>query len=629
MRFRKSLVIGTLVAATAAGLKVYNAGAVPTPLQAPVLEQPTPSAAPPETLVPTPIDPPVPSPAVVGLRVDLQQIVARYNPGANAAVMVVSLDRGDTLFSVNPDLPLAPASNMKLFSTAAALYYLGPEFRYSTYVLADGTLDGGILHGDLVLFGTGDPSMSGRMLGGSLPPLRALADTLLAQGITEVRGNLVGDGSFFDAEWLGRGWSPDNFGAAYSAPVGALSLSENIARIQVRPGPAVGTPARITTSPATHGMAVVNRTTTVAGGQTGIRFGYEPEGLVISGRITLRHGGIERTIPIVDPVNFTVAAFRSVLEERGIRVTGEVRTVTEPAASPVSFLGRAGTAAPGDEPQPRVLGIHLSPPLSELISVTNHVSQNLFAEALLKTVGRVALGEGTFDAGGRAIQYFLECEAQVDTTRLGIVDGSGLSPFNRVTARATIQLLDMMTRNPHWEAYLASLPEAGHSRPRGLQRMTGTAAERNLRAKTGTIRNVSALSGYVTAANGERIAFAIIANNLPASTWAAKRIEDGIGARIADFDRQPLVALSSAPEREDPIAPPATGTPPEPSAAPARQTGQPADTPVAARTHRVRAGETLDAIARRNGTNVAALERANPGINPNRIRVGQTIRLPD
>lgn len=572
--------------------------------------------------------------ALAALRFDLRQIVGRLNTGAQAAVLVVSLDRGDTLFALNPDVPLAPASNMKLYSTAAALYYLGPDFRYSTYVLGTGEVRDGVLEGDLVLYGTGDPSMSARMLGNSLAPLRALADTLLARGVREVRGDLIGDGSYFDDERLGRGWNPDNFGAWYSAPVGALSLAENVASVRVLPGSAPGTPARITTAPPTQGLAIVNRVTTVAGGATLIRFEYAPEGLVVSGRIARGHPGVARSLPIADPANYAAAAFRSVLEERGIRVHGGVRVVHDPQHSPVTLFRGPAQAVASDAPHPRVLAIHLSPPLAELVAVTNQVSHNLFAEALLKTVGRVALGEGTFDAGARAVRYFLECEAALDSAALGIVDGSGLSPLNRVTARTTIRLLDVMTRSPHWEAFYASLPEAGQRRPQGLQRMHGTPAERNLRAKTGTIRHVSALSGYVRTASGERLAFSIIANRLPESTWAAKRIEDQIGARLAAFERPPGAlapepVLAAQDEASESAVPAVQDAPADPPAAPA---ADPEPGPAAAppaRTHRVRAGDTLDGIARRYGTSVRALEQANPGVDPRRLQLGQTIRIPD
>jgi serine-type D-Ala-D-Ala carboxypeptidase/endopeptidase (penicillin-binding protein 4) len=638
MRISKFVAVMLAAAAGAFGIeRLTHSTPAATVTASAALVQPHPAAPRPEPAPPPPDAPPVTQPAAVSasvsqLRADLAAIVERSTTGAQVGVVAVSLERGDTLFSLNPDVPLAPASNMKVYSTAAALYYLGPEFRFSTFVLGTGSLENGVLNGDLVLYGTGDPSISGRMLGASLRPLQALADTLLARGVREVRGDVVGDGSYFDAEWLGRGWNPDNFGAWYSAPVGALNFGENLTSVEVRPG-TVGGPGIISTNPASVGFAVINRTVTTAGGGSSIRFQYEPEGLVVRGQVGRGGRGIERTTPIVDPTNYAAAVFRRVVESRGIRVHGGVRSIYTADESPVTFANRAARNGES-QPHPLLLATHLSPTLTELISVTNHVSHNLFAESLIKTVGRVALGEGTFDAGSRAIRYFLECEAGLDTTSIAIVDGSGLSPLNRVTARQTIQVLDVMTRHQHWETFFESLPEAGRPRPRGLNRMLGTPAVGNLRAKTGTIFTVSSLSGYVRSADGEMIAFSILANNLPRSTWAAKRIEDEIGIRLARFERGEArpdePAAHDTPPADTASTQPTRAAPPAPAASPER--AQPArdQRPAAsgARTHRVRPGDSFDRIARQYGTTVAALERANPGVNPRRIQPGQTIRIP-
>jgi serine-type D-Ala-D-Ala carboxypeptidase/endopeptidase (penicillin-binding protein 4) len=582
---------------------------------------------------------------VLELRADLDRLV-RNGTSRNSShgVLVVSLDRGDTLFAHNPDLSLAPASNMKLFSTAAALYYLGPNFRYSTYALADGPIESGILDGDLILYGTGDPAISSRMLPGALPPLRALADSLHALGVREIRGDVVGDGSYFDDAWIAEGWREEYRLASYSAPIGALSLAENILSMRILPGSAAGQPAEIRTTPGTVGLLVQNRVNTIASGSSVIRFSYDPAGLVIEGQIARGHPGVARTVTVVDPANFAAATLRNVLEQSGIEVHGGVRTVRDARDSPV--VGAGSATANGARPSPpRVIGTHLSPTLGEIATVTNHVSQNLFAEALFKTVGRVALGEGTFLGGARAIQYFLECERPLEFSALHFVDGSGLSPINRVTPRATIHLLDLMTRTDVWDDFYRSLPEAAS--PQGGQhslrgRMGGTPAARNLRAKTGTISNVSSLSGYVTAANGELLAFSIYANEVP-STGQAKRTEDAIGIRLSRFTR-PLHPEGSGPFGEEVLPAPTTTVPPAAvdsgvvgAPAPAatdeigpvesRVTPTPATAPTS-RSHRVASGETLDGIARRYGTTVAELQRLNPGLQPRRLQIGQNVNLP-
>ncbi|MQA90320.1 MAG: D-alanyl-D-alanine carboxypeptidase/D-alanyl-D-alanine-endopeptidase [Gemmatimonas sp.] len=574
------------------------------------------------------------SPEVADLRDDVDRIVRGSGwPGASSSLLVVSLDRGDTLYSVNPDLPVAPASNMKLYSTAAALYYLGPNFRYSTFALADGEIVDGAIVGDLVLYGTGDPAISSRMLDGALNPLRALADSLVAQGITEVHGDVVGDGSYFDDSWIADGWREEYRLSSYSAPIGALSLAENIVGIRVTPGPA-GEPAQIRTIPETDGLLIQNNVRTVGSGRSSIRFEYDPQGLVIEGQIARGHPGVARTVTVVDPANFAAAAFRAVLEEAGVRVHGNVRTIRNPATSPIG-RGARGQAREGETAAvPRVLGTHLSPTLAEVATVTNHISQNLFAEAMFKTVGRVALGEGSFEGGAKAVQYFLECERPVDFSGVRFVDGSGLSPLNRVTARSTIHLLDLMTRTDVWEPFFHSLPLAAS--PNGdhslRSRMGGTAAARNLRAKTGTISNVSSLSGYVRAANGEFLAFSIIGNEVP-STWQAKRVEDQIGARLARFDRplEPAAAeVTVVEESRATNEPAATEETVQGSIAPGEPTGQDQAEPEepTARTHRVNRGDTLDAIARRYGTTVEELERLNPDVQPRRLLLGQLIKVP-
>jgi LysM repeat protein len=203
----------------------------------------------------------------------------------------------------------------------------------------------------------------------------------------------------------------------------------------------------------------------------------------------------------------------------------------------------------------------------------------------------------------------LQQSATSPNSTLALYDGSGLSVLNRSSARSFIELLAVMARSPMWEYYWHTLPEAGASD--GLRRMYRTAAEHNLRAKTGTIDRVSALSGYVSAANGERLAFSIISNNVP-STWMAKRVEDAIGARLANFDRALDEGGIGEAEAEDDA---------DGSAADAA-------TSTSTRTHTVARGETLSHIAQRYGVTVAELQRANDGLDPRRIRAGQRVRIP-
>jgi serine-type D-Ala-D-Ala carboxypeptidase/endopeptidase (penicillin-binding protein 4) len=480
---------------------------------------------------------PVGGNAVATLAHDLYRLVGAVGPGSRYGLLVVSLERGDTLFSLNPDLPLSPASNMKLYSTAAALYYLGSEYRYLTYLLADGEIEDGVLRGNVTLFGTGDPSISRRLLPATSAAFRALADSLHARGVREIAGDLIGDGSYFDANWLGDRWASYDRLAWYAPPVGALSFAENLVTIQVAPGARAGEPARIRTDPATQEFAIRNRVRTVASGATRVHVRHADEAVVVEGQIRRGHRPLSYNVPVVDPANYAAAGFREVLRERGIHVRGSVRSDHDPVRLTAPF-GAARTTAVTTH----IVATHTSAPLRDLASVTNHVSQNLFAEALLKTAGRVALGEGSFEAGTRVLMHFLENEVGAATGGVALYDGSGLSHANRTTARATVELLDFMARTEMAAAFEQSLPVAG--RADGLRRMFGTPAAGRLRAKTGTLTGVSSLSGYVISADGERLAFSIIGNDL-ANRARAKQTEDAIGARLAAFQRD--VPLATAP----------------------------------------------------------------------------------
>jgi D-alanyl-D-alanine carboxypeptidase/D-alanyl-D-alanine-endopeptidase (penicillin-binding protein 4) len=573
-----------------------------------------------------------PGPSTVALRADLDRLIASPGwAGDEWSVTVVSLDRRDTLFSHGSDKPLAPASNMKLFTTTAALYYLGPDYRYSTYVLANGPVKSGVVEGDLVLYGTGDPSLSFRFHGNSGAAMRAFADSLVAQGIREVRGDIVGDGSYFSGPRSGVGWDMSYIGASYAVPADALSLNENLITLRVSPAAQAGWRPMVEAMPGGTGIAVVNEATTVASGGTSIdirRDAYDGP-LVVRGRIRRGAGAITRVVPVADPAQYAAASLKQALEQKGVTVGGQARSVHEASQSPVT--GRAVFAPAFQQGAPaHVLTIYRSPPLIDILDILMHLSHNMFAEQTLRTVGRVALGEGSVEAGYRAVRNMLHCETGSDTLALQMYDGSGLSPLNRTSSRSLVRLLSFAAASPIYDPLFRTLPEAGHPH---LLRMFQTAAQNNLRAKTGTIDHVSSLSGYVRAANGERLAFSIISNGDP-STWKAKRVEDAIGARLAGFSRPATEAPTAAaePPASAPPAPtPAAVQPVTPPTTPATPAGPPTtatrEAPSSSQPlyHTVARGETLDRIARKYGTTVAALQAANPGLAPRRIRPGQQL----
>ncbi|MBI4540670.1 MAG: D-alanyl-D-alanine carboxypeptidase/D-alanyl-D-alanine-endopeptidase [Gemmatimonadetes bacterium] len=597
--------------------------------------------------------------ATEDLRDDLERLI-RERGWSRAAwsVLAVSLDRGDTLFAFEPESARIPASNMKLFTSAAALYFLGPDFRYTTYLLTDGFVEDGVLRGNLVLYGTGDPTLADRFHKTKTAVFEQFAEDLIRIGIRRIEGEVVGDASHFVGPEVAPGWSDRYLEDAYAAPASALSFNENVVGLSLRPGASAGAPPRISMVPEGASVAIENRAQTVAspGGARLLVDRPNPTSpIVITGRISRGHRGVWRGVTVPDPAHFAASVLRSVLVSKGIDVTGPARGVHDPGESLVSGQN---FFAPGllDGGPIHVLTVYRSPPLADILAVVNKRSHNLYAELILKTIGRLVEGEGSFAAGARVVQSFLTNVVGLPPGQVEIHDGSGLSPANRASATALVTVLRFLAESPNlWEPFWLSLPEAGS--PDGLRRMFRTAAARNLRAKTGTIQHVSALSGYVQSHEGERIAFSILVNEAP-STWRAKRIEDQIAVRLASFRRSGYVAPVVAAVAPSPSA--ARGThrvkPGETFSSIARgygvtlsalleaNPGIPPDrlqagkviripaageaVPPSAGTHRVRPGETLTSIARRYGVSLSALETANPGVSPRRLLVGQVIRIP-
>jgi serine-type D-Ala-D-Ala carboxypeptidase/endopeptidase (penicillin-binding protein 4) len=560
---------------------------------------------------------------------------------AKYSVLALSLETGDTLYAQGAHDMLAPASNMKLLTTAAALRHLGPDFRYQTFLLADGPIEAGRLRGDLVLYGTGDPGLSEDFQG--TPGFGALADSLAAAGVSVIEGALVGDGTFFSGPLLGDGWDPADLNDWFAAPTSGLQYNENMVTLRVAPSTGGGTPEVHTIPEGADLNLVVTAITGGGGGRVQIKRADPTQPITIEGSLATGGREVWRQMTVSDPARFAASVFRSVLAERGIQVLGGVRTVDRASDSRVTARSLWAPAVAAERRGPRVLVRHASPPIQEYLKIVNKKSHNLFAEVTLKTLGRVVAGDGSFAGGAAVVRDFLANEVKTDTTGLVILDGSGLSERDRVSAATFVDVLKHMSGTDLWTSYWETLPEAGN--PRELRRMYQTPAAGNLRAKTGTIAHVSSLSGVVRSANGERILFSIIANDLP-STWGAKRIEDRIGVRLASFERPfdpsvPELALASDSVVTDTgvadSAPTVAAAPtpePVPTAEPAPVPTPTRPTPTAApaaprtRTHTVAKGENLTVIARRYGVTLNALVAANPRMSPRRLMPGVKLTVP-
>src|SRR5207302_7260450 len=440
-------------------------------------------------------------------------------------IEVVSLSNGKTLFAQNADKLFTPASNTKLFTTAAALALIGPDYNFRTTVETNGTLDKhGRLIGDLVLVGRGDPNLSGRELPYLLRTernehpihvLEDLADSLVQKGVKYVDGDLVADDSYFAFERYGEGWSQEDLVWGDGAPVSALTINDNVVFVNILPADRAGERAFVTIVAFADYYRIDNRImTTPAGTARRIFFNREPgsTALTLWGEMPIDDKGANEALAIEDPAAFAAELFRSLLEKRGITVYGRERTHHTELAGLSTFSVTATAEARGGEgDMPRagqlspsmVLATFESKPLLEDIRVINKVSQNLHAEILLRLLGREKGNAATIDSGLEVLRGFLT-KAGVPGDQYVFYDGSGLSRQNLVTPHAIVSLLEYASRQTWGTDFRETLPLAGVDGSLA-ERLRGTIAQGRVYGKTGSLGGVKTLSGYVTTNRGELI----------------------------------------------------------------------------------------------------------------------------
>jgi D-alanyl-D-alanine carboxypeptidase/D-alanyl-D-alanine-endopeptidase (penicillin-binding protein 4) len=426
-------------------------------------------------------------------------------------VEVKSLDTGKIMYALNARKLMMPASNMKIVTLAAAAEALGWDYRFKTTLESDAEIAGGALKGNLIVRGSGDPTINSRD-----NRARALFDewaaALKAAGVTRIEGNIVADASAFDSRGLGQGWSWDYLEAGYAAPSSALEFNENIATLTIRPGAKAGDAAQLELPPSTGLGLLHNVVTGEAGSATTIGFERSPNSsdLDVTGSIAVGANPATRAVAVANPPLYFAHALTLALIERGIPVRG----------IPVVFQ-RSKLLAP----LPRAAIVESqSPPLREIATTMMKVSQNLYAETLLKAIGGTGGATATTAAGRAAAEKIFDAWG-IQPGSYVLADGSGLSRYDYVTAEMIVALLERMHKDArHHDAFYATLPIAGKDGTIST-RMRGTRAEANAVAKTGSISNVRALSGYVKTRDGETLAFSILANNftVPAATvtWIA------------------------------------------------------------------------------------------------------------
>ncbi|HET6796654.1 MAG TPA: D-alanyl-D-alanine carboxypeptidase/D-alanyl-D-alanine-endopeptidase [Gemmatimonadales bacterium] len=423
-------------------------------------------------------------------------------------------ERGRLVYGYNQDRLFVPASNTKLVVSVVASALLPPDWRVKTS-LYGGPVVGGVLQGNLVLYGRGDPTMDARCYATDstragacdtdpFARLRQLVDTLKAKGVRAVAGDVVGDGSYFEPTLIHPNWESFDLNWWYAAPVSGLGFNDNSVDFNWAPGPAPGTPALITMTPNLGDIAFENRTLTVPpGGESDIgdRFFRDPGTLEIwaDGTVALDNAPHVESFALPDPSLFAARALRQVMLDAGIAVLGTTRSTTDSAA----FAALRKTPP---------LAETFSRPVRDWIFPILNTSQNWFAEMLVKQLGKQFGKGGSWPDGLEVERRFLIDSVRVDSTQFSLSDGSGLSSSNLVSPLAFTQMLRFIRRHPRYSSFAAGLPQAGQ--PGSLQtRFVGTSLAGRVRAKTGSISRVHTLSGYIELDRGRTLTFSILANN--------------------------------------------------------------------------------------------------------------------
>jgi D-alanyl-D-alanine carboxypeptidase/D-alanyl-D-alanine-endopeptidase (penicillin-binding protein 4) len=433
---------------------------------------------------------------------------------AKIGIAVEEVDSGKLLYERNDAGLFNAASNVKLFTTAAALAILGPEYRWKTVIYAESPPSGGELKGKLYIKGHGDPSLV-------VEDLWKMVSDVYAGGLRKVTGDLAVDDSFFDAVRVGPGFEQKNEDAPFRAPNGALSLNYNAVGVHVYPGAEEAAPARVILDPQTPYFTIVNEARTVAGGRTLITVEshetVDHTEIIVRGRIRTGDPGQVQLRRVAHPDLYAAYAFRELLSRRGIKVSGNVVREAAPTTA-------------------KALSAHYSQPLGVVVRDVNKHSNNFMAEQILKTLGAETGGRpGTWPKGLDAVAGFLE-RLGINRDKYKMTNGSGLYASNLFSPLQLVTLLRVAYKDFRFAAdFIGSLALAGADGTVS-HRMEGGLAERYVRAKTGTLAGVSCLAGYAGAPGHPPLAFAIFMNDVPEpSTQKARKAQDAIAEALVAF----------------------------------------------------------------------------------------------
>ena len=450
-------------------------------------------------------------------------------------LLVADAESGATLYEKNADDYFLPASNMKLLTTALALDTLGPDYRFRTTLETNGTIGtGGKVSGDLILVGRGDPNLSNRKFPYETkeefdgPPEKALAemaDALVARGVKEITGDVVGDDSYFPRERYPDGWEIDDMVWEYGAAISAIVVNDNTVTVTLTPGQKAGDDVAMRIQPATKEFTAVCEVKTVgAKEKEDLRLTRDPGGEVvwIGGVIPAKREPRKLVLGIQEPALQAANLLMQLLQDRAIKVSGKARAAHVPDPN---------------EATRTVLLEHQSIRLRDSVKLVNKISQNLHTEVLLRTAARQ---QGRWETP-EDLQKFpavFYAKAGIRDGDVIQTDGSGLSRHDLVTPRAFVVLLEYAQKQPWFPAYLASLPVAGEDGTLN-ERMKSPPLAGKIQAKTGSVTHVRTLSGYAETPGGRKLIFSFLSNNQGGKNHEVHEAIDGLClAMVEEFDEK-------------------------------------------------------------------------------------------
>lgn len=441
-------------------------------------------------------------------------------------VLIESAETGEIWYERNADRMFVPASNQKILVAAASYRVLGPDFTFSTTVRHTGEIDGEVLRGDLVVVGTGDPTIYDRLYSHSHDVFKTWANELKDQGVRRIAGDIVGDDNLWEDRHVGRGWPQWEITPWYYAEYGPLTFNENYVDITFIPPETEDGELVIRPNVESGYFTLVNEVEVVASGRNRVRMERLPDSntITLSGRVVAGSRPFQQTPTITNPTLFYATALKEVLEAEGIEVEGDPADCDD-----LSDWEERGRDLP-------VLIAHESAPLSEVVPLFMKRSQNLYGENLLHALGCYDSGFGSFEAGRRVVERELEAFG-IEPNRFRFSDGSGLSRYNHLSPRMIVAINRGMYESDLRDLWLNTLTIAGvDGTLRNFGR--GTAVEKNVRGKTGTLSAVRALSGFVTTAQGEQLLFSLLNNGTLAGSDPVDAINLDVLEMLATFEEE-------------------------------------------------------------------------------------------